>query len=144
MNKYLAILSFAFFVGCTPSESKVNLIDKTEKTFENGSPEVVTQYVKENDELVPYSRVQYHNNGEIYFTGRINKKGNRKGLWKSFYPSGKPWSEGEFIDGKRNGKCTVWFESGQIRYEGKYKDNKKVGPWKFWDDEGNLAQEIEY
>lgn len=136
-------MALGLLLSCN-AEQPVNTIDKTEKSFNNGNPEIVTQYIKKGDELIPYGRIQYHNNGEVYFEGKLNENGERNGLWISFYPSGKKWSEGEFTDGKADGKRVVWFENGQKRYEGQFTQGNKTGVWKFWDENGGILEEINY
>lgn len=144
MRKLVSILSLGLLIACSTTEQPVDTIDQVDKQFGNGKPEIVTQYVKEDDKLIPYSRIQYHPNGEIMLTGKLDKNGERHGVWKSFYPSGQPWSEGGFDHGLDHGKRTTWFENGQKRYEGQFTKGKKTGNWKFWDENGKIDQEENY
>jgi antitoxin component YwqK of YwqJK toxin-antitoxin module len=74
--------------------------------------------------------------GELLMEGPLNSKGEKNGLWKSYYPNGNVWSEGEFKDGLDHGIRKAYYENGQKRFEGKYENGRKRGMWIFWDENG--------
>lgn len=88
--------------------------------------------------------IEYHPNGNIKMEGRLNEKGQRDGLWISYYENGTKWSESYYVDGLRDGHNLSFFPNGRIRYVGEYKNDKKVGTWKFYNEDGSFATEETY
>lgn len=89
----------------------------------------------------PNQHLEYHPNGALKIEGRLNDKGERQGLWLSYYDNGIKWSESYYSAGNRDGHSITFFPNGAIRYVGEYKNDEKVGNWKFYDEEGILVKE---
>jgi len=51
---------------------------------------------------------------------RIDKKGEKQGVWKDFYPTGKVKSETGYINGKKNGYSKTFIENGSLGNIEKY------------------------
>lgn len=51
---------------------------------------------------------------------RVNKNGEKNGVWKEFYSNGKVKSETTFMDGKKNGYSKTFLESGSLANIEKY------------------------
>lgn len=84
---------------------------------------------------------------EKYASGQIKIEGTlvnekRHGLWKSYYPDGKKWSETTFVDGVKTGPTTTYYENGMMRYNGQYENDEKVGIWNLYNTEGVLEKSV--
>ena len=136
--KYLPIFFFILLFSCKPKEVKV-----TEKTFEDGSPKVVSVYKNNESKKDKLEEISYHSNGKVFTQGKY-QNGLKEGLWTSFYPNGTKWSETNFIKGINEGTTKTWYENGKIRYEGSYTKNNPSGIWKYWDMNGKVVFEKDY
>jgi antitoxin component YwqK of YwqJK toxin-antitoxin module len=58
---------------------------------------------------------------------------------KSFFPSGKPESVTEFVNGQRHGKHVEYFEDGRVRVSGTWEKGKQNGTWTETDKEGKTT-----
>lgn len=58
----------------------------------------------------------------------------KEGLYKSFYPSGQKYEEGNYTNDMKTGSWTVWYDSDPSvkNMEGEFVDNKMHGEWLFW------------
>lgn len=119
----------------------VPLTEEVVETHLDGSPKLIVFWKPSGDTLVPHMERSLYPDGKIKIEGKLNELGKRHGTWQAFFPSGSPWSEGTFTDGKPNGKRTVWYENGQKRYEGAFTSGTKSGTWTYWDESGNLIRE---
>jgi len=107
--------------------------------YKNGNAKKVNIYRGEKC----IKEVMYHENKEKYV--EINMNNNvREGEAVAWYPNGKLWSKGSYVNGKAHGKRTTWYENGKIRYEGYYNMGKETGEWKFYDTIGKLVKTIKY
>jgi len=70
--------------------------------------------------------------------------GIRVGIWKGYYPSGKPKQQITYQDGKPNGYAKFYYENGNVSEEGLWKENKWIGEYKFYHPNGNPAYEWKY
>ncbi|MCC7015240.1 MAG: hypothetical protein IT454_21960 [Planctomycetes bacterium] len=95
----------------------------------------------------------WHENGQLEAQGKY-VKGERSGLWKTYWSNGQPRSRGAFARDRRKGQWTVWredgsedpLESGVYRFErteiddgaareGYYRDELRHGEWLYtWPD----------
>lgn len=72
------------------------------------------------------------------------RKGQRHGLWTSYFPDGKPQSSSSYDNGVLNGTSVVFYPNGMLRYTGDYKKGRQVGQWRFYDDQGTLLKTVTY
>ena len=122
----------------------VEEFEKVEKTFADGSPEVVGIYtVNEAGFRDKVHEKHFHPNGAISMEGPM-LNGKRQGVWKSWYTNGIQWSQNDYENGLRNGKTFSWYENGNLRYEGQYENDKQVGFWQVYDENGTLVSESEH
>lgn len=113
----------------------------------------------QNDTLIGY-----HENGNLsYLYPKLNNKYH--GICKRWYPSGKLWSEGKWINGKQYGKHISYFENGEIQFvswnkKGAFKKSKSYysngnkslfnyyysneGLSKYWYENGNKLMVNKY
>lgn len=62
------------------------------------------------------------------------ESGKRHGIWKTYYPSGHAYAEGEYALGELQGPAKYWYESGNPWEEGSHQHDLREGEWKEWDD----------
>lgn len=121
---FLSILPL--FAGCAATEQETP--KKDEKSTETAE-RVSTEYRERYD------------SGQLKIEGTlVNEK--RHGLWKSYYPDGKKWSETTFVDGVKTGPTTTFFENGMMRYTGHYENDQKVGVWNLYNPDGVLERTL--
>ena len=61
------------------------------------------------------------------------------GKYREYYPTGKPFIEGQFKAGRQTGDWTYYFENGQVNRKATYVDGKPNGSWEVHRDDGTLA-----
>lgn len=132
-------------ISCTKTQEVI------EETYPGGSKKtVITYFIEEEDKegkpLIRFKQkeIHYYENGVTEVEGSFDKQNRRQGEWSYWYPDGKLWSQGEYLNGKRDGKSTVWYENGQKRYQGVYLNDSTIGKWQFWDEQGKLIKEVTF
>ncbi len=99
---------------------------------------------------------------------RLNKKGQKTGLWKKYYPNGKLQYEGFFKNDQPTGKflrydrkgnkiaelnhhlqtntvfAKMYYADGTLKGEGKYVQKKKDSIWNFYAEDGALLNKVPY
>jgi len=70
--------------------------------------------------------------------------GQRVGVWKAYYPTGKTKSQITYQAGKPNGYGKFYYENGNVSEEGIWKENKWIGDYKYYHPNGNPAYEWKY
>lgn len=66
------------------------------------------------------------------------------GLWKSYYPNGKPKSEIHYDMGRPMGKYKLYYENGQLEEAGNWKRTKNTGDFKRYYPNGKLMQDFSF
>jgi antitoxin component YwqK of YwqJK toxin-antitoxin module len=61
------------------------------------------------------------------------------GKYREYYPSGKPFIEGQFKEGRQVGDWTYYFENGQVNRKSTYNDGKPNGSWEVHREDGTLS-----
>lgn len=151
-HKSLRLLPFSFFllfIGFSSCSDKSSEEQKKEKLdieieykrvpvsfFENGRPKSFNLFIEGNGKEVLTAFEELHENGAVKITGKLNPKGQRIGLWESFYEDGTPWSIGTFENDIENGVKKTWYPNGKLRYEGVIENGEPVGDWVFWTEKG--------
>ena len=51
---------------------------------------------------------------------RINRRGNRVGIWEHYYSDGNVHSKGIYVNGDREGIWEFYKESGELDYKFEY------------------------
>ena len=59
----------------------------------------------------------------------FNEEGEPHGYWEIYYPSGKLWFKGNYVNGKQDGYWEWYHSNGKLMYKGNYVNDKKVGIW---------------
>lgn len=70
--------------------------------------------------------------------------GEKHGLCKQFYPSGKIWKESNYKENILDGKSKIYYESGKVKREVEYTFGKKDGKFIEYFKSGNVKTEITY
>ena len=108
----------------------------------------------------------YFQDKTIEIVGSYNRKGQKTGEWKCYYPDGKPLmienyedgklegffveyddagneiSKGQFVENAEDGEWI--YLHGNVMEKGSYFDGMRQGIWKTWFENGKLASEIEF
>uniref|UniRef100_A0A6C0EM28 MORN repeat protein n=1 Tax=viral metagenome TaxID=1070528 RepID=A0A6C0EM28_9ZZZZ len=57
---------------------------------------------------------------------------------KTYYDNGQLYSQGSYVQGKKEGKWTYWRDNGQLYFQHSYVQGKEEGEWTFWYSNGKL------
>lgn len=85
----------------------------------------------------------------FYMSGSIEKnqvyeKGEKSGMWSSYYEDGTMWSEHHYLKGAQIGVYRTWHPNGKPFIDGSYNDlGKPDGHWIIKDSEGNILRSID-
>ena len=139
MKRILIILHLLVFLFACGSKE----IEKVETTFNSGKPKLVVKYKLVEGEETRTHEKELYESGKTKMEGAI-ENGQRTGLWKVYFEDGTLWSEGEYVDGKRNGTAKNYYPNGKLRYEGMFKQDQKIGRWKFYNEQGQLIEEKDF
>ncbi|MEO9532377.1 MAG: hypothetical protein ABJG68_08400 [Crocinitomicaceae bacterium] len=142
--KYLIYIPVFLLFSCGSNEETVNETSENTEAEETQNlettPEIIDSVIQVEPTLAGPYRENYPS-GKLKIEGKTNAKGNRDGLWISYYEDGTKWSESYYDDGNKEGHSLAFFPNGQIRYVGEYKNDKKIGVWKFYAEDGELITE---
>lgn len=61
------------------------------------------------------------------------------GKYREYYPTGKPFIEGQFANGRQTGEWTYYFDNGQVNRKATFNDGKPNGSWEVHRADGTLA-----
>lgn len=90
-------------------------------------------------------QITFFDNHIINGIGIINDAGIENGKWKYYYlRSGHPYSEGNFVNGKRDGDWVWYFENGVVKERSTFEKGERTGPSKEYYDNGLLSTECTY
>lgn len=109
-------------------------------TNDQNAPEKDSAPAEQVKTVTKEYREQY-DSGQLKIEGKMVND-QRQGLWKSYYPDGKKWSETTFDKGVKSGNTTTYFENGMMRYNGQYKNDQKVGVWNLYNPDGTLEKAV--
>ncbi|MFW5847889.1 MAG: hypothetical protein ACOCVF_03135 [bacterium] len=64
---------------------------------------------------------------------QIDDNGNKVGYWEQYYPNGKLFYKGNYVDGKGVGYWEWYYSNGKLSSKGNYDENgKQVGCWEYY------------
>ena len=69
---------------------------------------------------------------------RVNRRGNRVGIWEFYYSNGNISSKGLYVNGKEEGIWEIYYSNGNIDAKGLYVDGNREGIWESYWSNGNL------
>ena len=163
--KFVYLISFIFFVGCTDSDNQPleeRILKENNLTISpsssagkdlqplpsafpeiNQNPEDLNSSTEvENEALVSIERRFYSDGSikeEISLFGDI-KEGPRR----RWHPNGNLSREGVMKADKWNGVYREWYSDGSPKLKGYYKAGKQEGEWLFFDKEGEALPSLFY
>lgn len=70
--------------------------------------------------------------------------GQKNGVWKHYFPTGKLKFEGKFTQGMEDGKHVFYFENGKMKTVGHFKFGLKEGDWFEYTEDGEEKSIISY
>ncbi len=143
--KRLVLIAFLFsallFYACHSDHSGQTSVRTVVSTYPDGSPQKV--YIASKDApQTKQTEIQYYPSGQKKMEGLL-VKGQRQGVWKSYYENGMLWSEGEFLNDQRHGFARMFYPGGQKKMTGVYHHGQRAGEWKWWSPEGDSISEEE-
>jgi antitoxin component YwqK of YwqJK toxin-antitoxin module len=83
-------------------------------------------------------------NGIMIGEGIVTEKGERDGMWKEYFDSGKLRGEGRYNKDAREGLWKFYHENGQLEQQGTYRNGKPDGEWIWYYASGELLREEAY
>ena len=134
MHKVLCCL-FVFLVACGSGIS-----EEVVSTWPNGQ----AREVHLTDANIPGIEVQqFHENGRLHVRGR-QAEGQREGTWNTYREDGLPWSQVEYVSGRKQGLFRTWYPSGVPHIEGQHSQGAPSGSWRFFSSEGQLLETVDF
>lgn len=85
-----------------------------------------------------------YSNGEIIATGITTLNGQKKGIWKHYYPGGALHFEGVYENGLKEGKWKYYAETKELIQEGTYLSGMFHAQWKWYYLDGTIHREEYY
>ena len=94
----------------------------------------------------PFSGIIYRLSDNKRDTTEITgfRKGKEHGIWKKFYPGGKPMSIRFFDNGKKVGNFHAWWPNGKPQFAYHFEDGEYEGKYREWNEAGVLVNERTY
>jgi len=118
--------------------------DATEKfrgSYNKGVPEGVHRFYDERGKI---NNSKIFRRGILVGEGIYDEEGVKQGVWKEYYETGEPRSEGKYENGVRVGEWKFFFRNGKTDQKGKYIKGKPEGEWKWFHENGNPRREETY
>lgn len=126
-----------------PKKVKINKKEKVVASFANGDPQIVREFEEKDGAPIAGYEKEYYEDGNLLKEGPIvNNK--RHGYWKTYYRSGKIWSESMFYEGTLDDTIKGYYTNGNLKYRGIYNNGQKTGVWLFFDENGKLTENKVY
>lgn len=87
--------------------------------------------------------VDHYAGGRVRVAGRYDADGLRTGVWRTWYPDGRPAREVEYDGGVRQRAFREWHPNGRAKTDGFYLAGERDGRWRRWDETGRLTEDAE-
>jgi len=84
-----------------------------------------------------------YSDGQLIEEGRYTDN-KRTGLWKRYWPSGKPMSEITYVGGFPRGDYRTFYPDGKPEEQGSWDLDRNTGAFKRWHPNGKLAQDFTF
>lgn len=82
-----------------------------------------------------------YTDGQLIEEGRyVNNK--REGIWRRYWPNGKPMSEITYVAGLPRGAYKTYYPDGRPEEQGSWDLDRNTGTFKRWHPNGQLAQDF--
>lgn len=93
---------------------------KTKTFFDKGKENGTAYEYDKSGNIITIFEFNYGVLKKQEVINRTDKNGEKQGVWKDFYPGGKPKSETTYISGKKSGYAKTYSESGSLKDIEKY------------------------
>lgn len=133
----LLILAAIFLMACSETTEPKKSEPKAKK--ENTKKQDSKKKSEEDPEVIPITNRKTGVRTEIK-----RKKGQKDGLSKQYYPSGKIWKESNYKDGYLDGLATIYHENGNLKRTVEYTKGKRNGTYTSYFKSGNVKASMEY
>lgn len=67
-------------------------------------------------------------------------KGERHGVWNSYYENGMPWSQVNYDRGEEHGSYRTYHDNDEPAIEGIFDEGTRIGTWSFYGEDGNMIK----
>ena len=147
IKKLILFLAVGFVIASCgndgPKEVKIGKKEKVVSAFANETPQIVREFENKDGTPIAVYEKEYYEDGNLLKEGPIiNNK--RHGDWKTYYRSGKIWSEMTFYEGMLDDTIKGYYTNGNLKYQGLYNNGQKTGVWLTYDEDGNLKENKVY
>ena len=137
MKYIILILLAGYLLSCTDSNSETNGEKATSIENKAANSDLI--------ELKGDLYTEYYPGGKVVkFTGRLDEKGKRMGLWTSYLLNGKELSQSEYLHDVLHGIMIVKHPNGAIYYSGEFKNGAKIGSWTYRNEDGSINYVKDY
>ena len=92
----------------------------------------------ESEEPTPY--IELRDNGNVWIKGQYNSKGQREGIWETFYLNGNISTRTPYVEGGEDGIDEMFYENGNIRCRIPFKGGRRDGIQTYYDIQGNITK----
>jgi len=80
-----------------------------------------------------------------------NNKGQRHGVWQTYFNNGKLEYKGNYVNGSQHGLCEHYYDNGQLQSKGNYVNGQPHGYWEIYHNGGvyyigyyNMGKRVNY
>jgi antitoxin component YwqK of YwqJK toxin-antitoxin module len=105
--------------------------------FPTGDTQTVVSY---KDGILDGEVVSWYSKDHKQVEG-VFEKGQKTGIWKLYFESGKIKRETTYANNVEDGEETFWFENGNVEKKGTYSEGKLNGKYAWYYDNGQKKQE---
>jgi antitoxin component YwqK of YwqJK toxin-antitoxin module len=78
--------------------------------------------------------------GQGLLLEEVFRAGRRAGLQRTWSPEGQLVAEIEHADDVPHGTSRSWYPDGRPQSEGRLEAGKRIGPWKYWSPDGSVNE----
>jgi antitoxin component YwqK of YwqJK toxin-antitoxin module len=105
--------------------------------FANGDTQTIVTY---KDGVLDGEVVSWYAKDHKQVEG-VLEKGQKIGVWKLYYESGKLKRQSSYANNVEDGEETFWFENGNVEKRGSYSEGKLNGKYVWYYENGQKKQE---
>jgi antitoxin component YwqK of YwqJK toxin-antitoxin module len=88
--------------------------------------------------------LEYYVNGQVKLETIYNKRGEKAGLEKLYYPTGELWSRSMYLRDRKDGIEKLYYKNGNIMKLKPYNKGMLEGMERSYWRNGNLMEEVPY
>ncbi len=111
---------------------------KIEGTYRNGQADGIRREFNEKGEV---EKTFLMKNGQVTAEGIVEANGQRKGVWKEFYPDGSVKANGQYTDDFKSGYWEYFHPNGTLEQKGSFDEKGQYsGVWQWYDESSRLIR----